>query len=202
MSPKKCPFPWNLSPHLIITVSWAKQTLYPEWHLDWLTLVSNRQTDHATSATIDCILHYTRRTHTRLTALFPGLPRWAGTRKVNPIWILLKQETVSGSGISWAICKSAPRQHPTTVFYRLDALPAAQPTASKYWRQITLSMTMWPKMPLHSCLCPDFIEWWLIFKISFTKHAAVDFGQQFITKNPTPQMCRHTTLKNTRQIFD
>ena len=24
-----------------------------------------------------------------------------GTRKVKPIWILLKQETVSGSGISW-----------------------------------------------------------------------------------------------------
>jgi len=30
-------------------------------------------------------------------------------QKVKPIWILLKQETVSGSGISWAICKSAPR---------------------------------------------------------------------------------------------
>jgi len=41
-------------------------------------------------------------THTRLTALFPGLPGWAGTRKVKPIWILLKQKTVSGSGISWA----------------------------------------------------------------------------------------------------
>ena len=26
-------------------------------------------------------------THTRLMALFPGLPRWAGTRKVKPIWI-------------------------------------------------------------------------------------------------------------------
>jgi len=25
-----------------------------------------------------------------------------GTRKVKPNWILLKQETVSGSGISWA----------------------------------------------------------------------------------------------------
>jgi len=48
-------------------------------------------------------------THTRLTALSPGLPRWAGTRKVTPIWILLKQETVSGSGISWAVCKSASR---------------------------------------------------------------------------------------------
>ena len=81
-------------------------------------------------------------THTRLTALFPGLPGWAGTRKVKPIWILLNQETVSGSGISWAICKSAPRFRQITtpaphhsVFCRPDALPAAQPTASKHWRQ-------------------------------------------------------------------
>jgi len=80
-------------------------------------------------------------THIRLTALFPGLPRWAGTRKVEPIWILLKQETVSGSSISGARCKSAPcSRHITTpashhsVFYRPDALPAAQPTASKHWR--------------------------------------------------------------------
>ena len=42
-------------------------------------------------------------THTRLKALCPGLPGRAGTRKVKPIWILLKQETVSGSGISWAM---------------------------------------------------------------------------------------------------
>ena len=52
------------------------------------------------------------------------------------------QETVSGSGISWAICKSAPcsRQITTpaphySVFYRPDGLPATQPTASKHWRQ-------------------------------------------------------------------
>ena len=54
-------------------------------------------------------------THTRLTALCPGLPGWAGTRKVKPIWILLKQETVSGSGISWAICKSASRSRQITM---------------------------------------------------------------------------------------
>ena len=73
---------------------------------------------------------------------FSGIPRWAGTRKVKPIWILLKQETVSGSGISWAICKSAPRSRQITtpashhsVFYRPDSLPAAQPTVSKHWRQ-------------------------------------------------------------------
>ena len=81
-------------------------------------------------------------THTHLTALFPGLSGWAGTRKVKPIWILLKQETVSGSGISWAIYKSAPCSRQITTpaphhsfFYRPDALPAAQPTASKHWRQ-------------------------------------------------------------------
>ena len=54
-------------------------------------------------------------THIRLTALFPGLPGWAGTRKVKPIWISLKQETVSGSGISCAICKSAPRSRQITT---------------------------------------------------------------------------------------
>jgi len=41
---------------------------------------------------------FPQHTHTRLTALCPGLPRWAGTRKVKPTWILLKQERVSGSG--------------------------------------------------------------------------------------------------------
>ena len=74
--------------------------------------------------------------HTRLTALCPGLPRWSGTRKIKPIWILLKQETVSGSGMSWAICKSAPRsrqitnpcQHPTAQFFtgRMPFLPPNQ----------------------------------------------------------------------------
>ena len=46
------------------------------------------------------------------------------------------------SGICWAIWKSAPRSRQITmpaphhsVFYRPDALPATQPTASKHWRQ-------------------------------------------------------------------
>ena len=54
---------------------------------------------------------------------------------------LLEKEIASGSGMSWVICKSAPwPRHITTpashhsVFYRTDALPAAQPTASKHWR--------------------------------------------------------------------
>jgi len=80
--------------------------------------------------------------HTRLTGAFfrdyPGEPV-PETRKVKPIWILLKQETVSGSGISWAIYKSAHRSRQITtpaphhlVFYKPDALPAAEPTVSKH----------------------------------------------------------------------
>ena len=80
------------------------------------------------------------RTNTSLMALFPGLPGSASNRKVKPIWILLKQETVSGSGISWAICKSAiciwlqTDNHASTppLFYSPDALPAAHPTVSKH----------------------------------------------------------------------
>jgi len=52
----------------------------------------------------------TSSTHTRLTVLYPGLPG-----KPVPIWILLKQETVSGGGISWAVCKSASRSRQMTT---------------------------------------------------------------------------------------
>ena len=75
-------------------------------------------------------------THTHLTALCPGLPGWSGTRKVKPVWILLKQETVNGSGINWAVCKSATRSRQITtpaphhsVFLRAEC-PSYYPTNS------------------------------------------------------------------------
>jgi len=74
--------------------------------------------------------HTHTHTHTRLTALCPGLPGWAGTRKVKPNWILLKQDTVSTIGIRWAICKSAPRsrQITTPVPHRSVFLQAGCPS--------------------------------------------------------------------------
>ena len=67
---------------------------------------------------------------THSTALHPGLPGSAGTRKVKPIWILLKQETVGGSGISWAICKSVPRPRhvPTSAPHHSNFLRAGCPS--------------------------------------------------------------------------
>ena len=74
-------------------------------------------------------------------------------QKVKPIWILLKQETVIGSGISWAICKSSScsRQITTPAPPTPDALPAAQPTASKHWR-LTRCHTRQLNLALILCL--------------------------------------------------
>ena len=63
--------------------------------------------------------------YTRLTAFFPTVPGWAGIRKVKPIWILLKQETMSGIGISWAICMSF-----------LAGCPSCRPTNSVKGRKL------------------------------------------------------------------
>ena len=95
------------------------------------------------------ILHHTH-THP-LNGPLSGTMRVSWYQKGKPIWILLKQETVSGSGISWAIWKSAPRSRQITmpaphhsVSYRPYALRVAQPTASKHWRQIILHR-VWQK---------------------------------------------------------
>jgi len=68
---------------------------------------------------VTLVLKTTSDTHACLT----------GARKVKPIWILLKQETVSGSGISWAICKSAPRsrQITTPAPHHSDKMPFLTP---------------------------------------------------------------------------
>ena len=62
-------------------------------------------------------LHYTHtqcHTHTRFTAHWTLSWTTRVSRYQNHL-ILLKQETVSGSGISWAMCKSAPRPRQITM---------------------------------------------------------------------------------------
>ena len=110
------PGPWNTQPQAMLQ---HRHHLY-QWQIQELLMIP-LQGGH-------------KHTHTRLTALCPGLPRWARTRKVKPIWILVKQETVSGSGISWAICKSAPcsRQTTTPAPHRFlqAGCPCCRPTNS------------------------------------------------------------------------
>ena len=100
-SHSRCPFNHTYPPNSFL---WLLQYLqpYPVMFVGHIEIHTHART-HARTHT---------HTHTHLTALCPGLP---GTRKVKPIWILLKQETVSGSGISWAICKSAFRSRQITM---------------------------------------------------------------------------------------
>ena len=52
-----------------------------------------RQLGQTDTVLIDWVVVLCPPTHTRLTALFRDYQRWAGTRKVKPIWILLKQDS-------------------------------------------------------------------------------------------------------------
>jgi len=157
---------------------WKKPSCVSTWTVSLYTLCPTKSRSYWVLVT---------HTHTHLTALFPGLPGWAGTRKALPIWISLKQETVSGSGISWAICKSAPSSRQITMtaphhsgFYRPDAFPAAQPTASKHWRHtcslLYLSLLkVWRRCRLHC--------WGELLCILANPNAPVAFGKGMLQSN-------------------
>ena len=84
-------------------------------------------------------MHKGTHTHTHpFNSLFSGTTRVSRYQKGKTNLDFTKA-TVSGSGIRWDICKSASRSRQITmpaphhsVFYRPDALPAAQPTASMH----------------------------------------------------------------------
>ena len=101
----------------------------------------------------DTDLHFTLINHTTVLLLFWNLSRITrvnryrkGKNQESKTNLdLLKQEIVSGSGICWAICKSAPhprqpRQHPTTQFFtgRMPFLPPNQLRQSTEGTHFTL----------------------------------------------------------------
>ena len=120
-------------------------------------------------------------THTRLMALCPGLPGSACTRKVKPIWILLKQETVSGSGISWAVCTAiqtdnhsitpplsflqawCPSYRPTNSFKALKAYFLKFVTLYKLFLCV-LCFALCALFHSYRFLCIARV-WWVIIKI-------------------------------------
>jgi len=84
----------------------------------------------------------TQNTHTHthpFNGHFSGTTRVGRYQKGKNNLDFTEARDMSGSGIGWAMYESAPRCRQITtlaphhsVFYRLDALPAAQPTASKH----------------------------------------------------------------------
>jgi len=79
--------------------------------------------------------------HNHFTALFPGPPGWAGTRR-ELLDFMVQGKINRGRHINHPAgrhsirtnqCPPPPSPH---IFYRPDALTAAQPTASNHWRQL------------------------------------------------------------------
>ena len=94
---------------------------------------------------------YTFQHFNRLTALCPGLPGWAGTRKVIQsgfYWSKRQWVAVASTGpyasMHLALDRYQCQHRPYSIFYRPDALPATQPPASKHWRHTSqLSLKRW-----------------------------------------------------------
>ena len=77
--------------------------------------------------------------HNHFTAIFPGPPGWAGARKEFLDFMAQGKITEADTptirlGPTPSGLTSAHLHHPPIFSYRLDALPAAQPTVSKHWR--------------------------------------------------------------------
>ena len=79
----------------------------------------------------------TQQTQSPASAAVLTIDTHTSTRKVKPTWILLEQETVSGSRISWAVCKSVPRSRQITtlaphcsVTFLQAGCPSCRPTTS------------------------------------------------------------------------
>ena len=150
--------------------------------------------------------------HTHLTSLFPGLPGWAATRKVKSIWILMKQETASGSGVSCAMCKFAPRSRQITmptpqnsVFYRLDDLPVTQATASKSIEGIKLQIQLHFVAAFCGIMTPvlnDVIDCQCLIEVSRrcirTLCRVLQYKDAFLKENPTYRW--YNPVKHTQPV--
>ena len=102
----------------------ASQTLFAKWFPIDVMAATSSDLRHTT------VGHYNEwmNMNTHLTALCPDHPGEPVPERKT--WILLKQETVSGSGISWAICTSAPRSRQITMPAPQARCPSCHPTNS------------------------------------------------------------------------
>jgi len=108
------------------------------WTLSTCSLTLSHRSVSAYIVWLGMLSHYH---HNHFTALFPGPPGWAGARR-EPLDFMVQGKINGGRHtdrpagrhfIRFNQCLPPPSSH---IFYRPDALPAAQPTASEHWRQL------------------------------------------------------------------
>jgi len=125
-------------------LGWLQQPLISTesyWSMMWHHLTQLQSTsinsDNSTVTDAESVSWYSM-SH---TALFPGPPGWAGARR-ELLDFMVQGKINTGRhtdhlagrhSIRTNQCPPPPSPH---IFYRPAALPAAQPTASKHWRQL------------------------------------------------------------------
>jgi len=85
--------------------------------------------------------------HNRFTALFRGPPEWASTRR-ELLDFMLQGKINSGRHTDHPAGRHCIQTNqcpplPSPIFCRSDALPVAQPTMSKHWRQKIQTARTW-----------------------------------------------------------
>jgi len=129
---------------------------------------------------IQIILHQHTHTHTTVLLLVWNMSELTRvsryqkgkTKKVKTNLYLLEQEIVSGSGICWVICKSAPhprqpRQNPTTQFFT-DRMPFLTPNQQCQSTEGTIPpslnkcISIWGHYDMHQQHVRMRMEGWII----------------------------------------
>jgi len=123
-------------------LSWSTTAVTPEGRGVTSLLPGVRYSD-ASMKKINTIRY--RHHHNRFTALFPGPPGWAGARtELLDLDFMVQGKINRGRHTDHPAGRHSIRTNqcpppPSPIFYRPDALPAAQPTMSKHWRQLAHS---------------------------------------------------------------
>jgi len=91
-------------------------------------------------AVVVCLSVNSHNTHIRFTARFPGPSGRAGARR-ELLDFMVQRKINRGRHMDHPAGRHCIRTYqcpppPSPIFYRPDALPATQPTASKHWRHI------------------------------------------------------------------
>ena len=113
------------------------------------------------------------------------------------MWILLQQETVSGSGISWAIYKSAPRSRQITTpaprQFLQAGCPSCRPTNSVKALKAKLLVTLLVTTVLQ--IYQGIFRWKKVGnRLRFDRFSATSLGASFLTHSAE---CRRLSGRGT-----
>jgi len=118
----------------------------------WVIQMTSKQTNNQSNKQTS---NHTTPHHNRFTAIFPGPSGWAGARRELLDFMVQGKINRGRHTDHPAGCHSIQTNPcpppPSPIFYRPDALPAAQPTVSKHSRKKTLefSSTVLPAPSLY-----------------------------------------------------